>query len=107
MKIHHLRDFVRGWFIGDFEPSLLKTDAFEAAVKGYKKGDQEKRHCHRVATEITVIASGRVRMNDQLLGNGDIIILKPGDSSDFECLSETALTMVIKYPCVKNDKFAC
>ena len=29
MKKARLEDFVRGWFIGDFEPSMLKTDAAE------------------------------------------------------------------------------
>ena len=37
MKIGKLRDMKRGWFIGDFEPSLLKTRDCEVAVKSYRR----------------------------------------------------------------------
>ena len=35
MKVHHLDDMTRGWFVGDFEPTLYRTDAVEVAVKHY------------------------------------------------------------------------
>ena len=46
---------IKGWFVGDFEPSLYKTQDFEVAVKRYLEGAVEKRHTHKVATEFTVI----------------------------------------------------
>jgi len=27
-----------GWFVGDFSPTLLQTEAFEAACKRYQRG---------------------------------------------------------------------
>ena len=36
---HNLKDMIGGWFIGDFDPSVWKTSAFEVAVKEYKSGD--------------------------------------------------------------------
>ena len=74
MKIAHLSEMKRGWFIGNFEPSLLKTDDCEVAVKYYRRGDCEEAHLHRIATEYTCIISGRVRMNGSEYGAGDIIV---------------------------------
>ena len=39
MKKAKLSDMKGGWFIGNFEPSLYKTNDCEVAVKTYKKGD--------------------------------------------------------------------
>ena len=35
----NINDFIGGWFIGNFTPSLLQTSAFEVAIKKYKKGN--------------------------------------------------------------------
>ena len=60
MKVDKLKNFTKGWVVGNFEPSLLKTDDFEVAVKYYKAGDYEEKHYHKVATEITIISEGSV-----------------------------------------------
>ena len=38
MKKSKIDSFTKGWFIGDFKPTLLWTKDFEAAMKFYKKG---------------------------------------------------------------------
>ena len=48
MKIANLNDMIKGWFVGNFEPSLYKTNDCEAAVKKYKKGDKEQKHFHNI-----------------------------------------------------------
>lgn len=103
MKKHQVSTFTKGWFIGDFTPTLLATGEFEAALKTYNKGEREVAHVHEIAREFTIIGSGRYRMNDVTLEAGDIMELAPGDVSDFECL-ESGVTFVVKYPSVKNDK---
>lgn len=50
MKIARIDEMTKGWFIGNFEHSLLKTNAVEVALKKYKKGDYEKAHYHKIAT---------------------------------------------------------
>jgi len=105
MKVHKEKDFVKGWFIGDFDPSLIKTRDFEASLKTYKKGDYEERHHHKVATEITIITSGSVRMNDVEYTAGDIIEISPGEDTDFLVISESASTVVIKTPSATDDKY--
>ncbi len=99
-----LGEMHKGWFIGNFEPTALKTSSIEVAVKYYKLGDKEDRHYHKIATEITVIVSGKVRMNGVDYNSGDIVILDPFDISDFEALEDT-VTTVVKYPGAINDKY--
>ena len=104
MKLYRLEEMKGGWFIGGFEPSCVRTDVFEVACKAYKAGDRENRHVHRIATEVTLIASGRVAMNGHHLRAGDLIRLDPGEPADFEAL-EDAHTVVVKIPSVIGDKY--
>lgn len=104
MKTAKLEEMIKGWFVGNFEPSLLKTNDVEVAVKEYKKGDYEERHYHKIATEITVIISGHVRMNGIEYSKGDIIVIEPGEATDFEALEDSVST-VVKYPGANNDKY--
>ena len=104
MKVNKLNDMFKGWVVGNFEPSLFKTDDFEVAVKTYKKGDYEAKHYHKVATEITIISKGRVLMNNELYEEGDIITMEPGEATDFRATNDV-ITTVIKFPCVNDDKY--
>ena len=97
MKKHNLDDMVGGWFIGHFEPTLLKTDDFEVAVKIYKKGDYEENHYHKIATEYTFIMDGEVIMSGENYSSGDIVVIKPNESTDFRALTDVK-TVVVKTP---------
>lgn len=105
METAKLQDMVKGWFIGNFEPTVIKTNDVEVAVKEYKKGDYESKHYHKIATEVTVIVSGRVRMNGVEYNKGDIIVMKPNDVTDFECLEDGTQNVVVKWPGVNDDKY--
>ena len=104
MKVSSLKNMKGGWFVGDFLPTCLNTKECEVACKYYKNGDIEKTHVHRIATEITVIVTGLVKMNTIEYKSGDIIILEPGDAADFIALEDTT-TMVVKIPSVAGDKY--
>lgn len=99
-----LEDMINGWFVGSFKPNVLETDACEVAVKHYKAGDNESEHYHKIATEVTVIVSGRVRMAGKEWEPGDIIVLKPGEATDFEALTD-AINVVVKIPGALDDKY--
>jgi hypothetical protein len=103
MIIKNLNDFTKGWFIGNFEPSLFNAD-FEVGVKEYKSGDKEQKHYHKLAKEFTVIISGKVKMNDIEYIKGDIIQIDENESTDFECIEDT-ITVVVKTKSAKNDKY--
>ena len=95
---------VKGWFVGNFDPTLIKTNDVEVAVKKYKKGDQEDKHYHKIATEITVIVSGKVKMNNVEYSEGEIIVIEPNEATDFYALENT-VTTVVKYPGANDDKY--
>lgn len=104
MKLSRIEDFIRGWFIGNFEPSLFKTNDVEVAYKTYKTGDREKKHYHKIATEISIVTKGKVMMNGLEYIKGDIIIMEPFDVADFSVI-EDAENIVVKIPGVNNDKY--
>ncbi|GHT00385.1 hypothetical protein FACS1894108_12310 [Planctomycetales bacterium] len=105
MKTAKINDMTKGWFIGNFNPSLFKTNEVEVAVKSYQKGDREEAHYHKIATEYTAIIAGIVRMNGVEYGAGDIIVMEPHESTDFECLEDGTMNVVVKIPGANNDKF--
>ncbi len=104
MKKYQLDHMIKGWFVGDFSPTIIKTQDVEVGVKQYQAGVYEERHHHKIATEITAIISGKVRMNGELYSSGDILVIEPGESTDFEVLEDTT-TVVVKYPGAQNDKY--
>jgi hypothetical protein len=104
MKEYNLSGMKRGWFVGDFSPSCLRTRAVEAGLKRHRKGTHEEPHFHKVSTEITVIISGRALMNGKEFGPGDIIVVHPGETAAFTALEDTA-TVVVKVPGAPGDKF--
>lgn len=104
MKHARLADMVKGWFVGGFSPSAHQTQACEVAVKHYTAGDRESAHYHKVATEITLVISGHVRMVGREWGAGDIVVLYPGEVTDFEALTDT-VNVVVKTPGALDDKF--
>ena len=104
MKVSHINEMKGGWFIGNFEPTLYKTNDTEVAVKEYKTGDYGVRHYHKIATELTVIVRGTVKMNDIEYSEGNIIIMEPEEKTDFLAVTDT-ITVVVKLPGANNDKY--
>lgn len=104
MEYSNLDSMVRGWFVGGFEPTLYKTTDVEVAVQHFTAGDHEAAHCHKIATEITVIISGRAKMAGRIVVAGDIVKISPGEYTDFEALEDT-VTAVVKLPGASNDKY--
>lgn len=104
MKLANIKDFFKGWFVGNFNPSLFKTNDVEVALKRYSVGDYESSHYHKVATEITLIVSGTVEMNGKRYIADDIIVIEPMDKTDFKCLTNV-VTVVVKIPGANDDKY--
>lgn len=105
MNTARLDEMVRGWFVGDFQPAAFSTQSAEVGYKTYEADDYEPRHHHKVATEITLLVSGIVEMNGKRYSAGDIIVLAPGDATDFRALTAAA-TVVVKVPAARNDKYS-
>ena len=103
MKLAKLDDMVKGWFVGGFQPAAYSTMACEVAVKHYGASDKEALHRHLVATEVTLVLSGRIRMMGRECSEGDIVVLSPGEATDFEAITDCT-TVVVKVPGALNDK---
>lgn len=104
MQVNQIENMFRGWFVGDFDPVVLRSTDVEVAVKSYSAGDGEAPHLHKVATEITVVISGKISMNGQIFGPGSILTMDPGEVANFSVISD-AVTVVVKMPSIRDDKY--
>lgn len=104
MKTSNIKSYTNGWFIGNFSPSLLKTDKFEIAHHFYPKGFKGTPHVHKIATEYNYILVGKLIASDTTLETGDIFVYEPLDISNVMFLEDTHL-IIIKTPSIPNDKY--
>lgn len=100
----NLNQFTRGWIVGNFSPALFNSNDIEIGIKKYQTGDKEVCHMHKIITEYTVIIAGKFKMNNIIYSENDIIMVKPGETTDFECL-ENGANLVIKTPSDPKDKY--
>jgi hypothetical protein len=103
MDIERIENFVAGWFIGNFKPAIYESKDFEVAIKYFSKGETEPSHKQIIATEITGVINGVIRINGQEFRKGDLIRILPGEFADFECLVDCSL-ICVKFPSDPADK---
>ena len=103
MKIYNINDMTRGWFIGDFEPCVLRTKDFEVGVLSFKKGQHHDPHYHKVIAEYNVILKGKIKLQNKELGEGDIFVLEKNEISDCIFYEDTSI-LTVKVPSVPDDK---
>lgn len=104
MRIFKLHEMTKGWFVGNFAPSVYRTDDCEVGVKEYKKGTVEPKHFHKEAKEITVIISGKAKFNELEVSNGDIVLIDENEPTQFEALDDV-ITVVFKSKSILDDKY--
>lgn len=93
----------RGWFIGDFFPSVLRTENFEVGYLKHNKGEKWDIHYHKIITEYNYLISGEMRVNGKLIVAGDIFIFRPGVVADPEFLQDCEI-ICVKTPSLPKDK---
>lgn len=110
MRKARIEEFFRGWFIGDFEPSILRTKDFEVGLLTHTKGEYWAPHYHKEAIEYNVLISGLMSIVHE---DGSATCLAPGDVFAFEKseisephFHEDCTVLVVKVPSVKGDKYA-
>jgi len=104
MEVYKLSDFWRGWFIGDFEPSVLRTKDFEIGSVVHKKGEDWPRHFHRESDEYNLLIAGKMIICDQKLSSGDVFVIRKNEIAEPEFL-EDCTVVVVKVPSVIGDKY--
>jgi quercetin dioxygenase-like cupin family protein len=104
MEIRRIEDFTRGWIIGNFDPSLLKTDKFEVGLLRHKAGEVWPKHYHKVGTEYNVLVNGKMIIQDKELNSGDVFVFTPGEIAD-PIFLEDCTVLVVKVPSLPGDKY--
>jgi hypothetical protein len=104
MREYNPNHFKGGWFMGDFEPSLLRVPGFEVGVKHHKKGEYHEPHYHAVATEYNYLLDGVLIINDHKFVAPTIFVVEPGESV-YPHFETDCTLCIIKVPSVPGDKY--
>jgi len=104
MEIFKLENMYKGWFVGNFEPSVFKTELFEVGTTLHPKGSSWDIHYHKKGTEITWLIKGKIKIQNKILKTGDIFIIHPWEIVNPEFLEDSEV-LIIKTPSNTNDKF--
>ena len=104
MELYNLEDFWRGWFIGDFEPSVLRTKDFEVGSVIHKKGEHWPAHFHRESDEYNLLVSGEMIICGHKISSGAVFVIRKNEVANPEFL-EDCKVVVIKVPSVIGDKY--
>jgi len=103
MKLSNIKDMTRGWFIGDFEPSILRTKDFEVGLLTHKKGEVWPKHYHALSTEYNLLIEGSMTVQGTQINPGDIFIFEPMEIAD-PVFHEDCKVLCVKVPSVIGDK---
>lgn len=104
MVVEKISNMHRGWFIGNFDPSILKTKDFEVGLLTHKKGEYWPKHYHVIATEYNLLISGSMIIKQTKIEPGDIFVLEPYEVADPEFL-EDCTVLCVKVPSIPGDKY--
>jgi len=104
MKVFKIEDMVRGWFIGDFTPTSFQTKDFEVGYHFYKKNQLWESHYHKLTTEINYVIRGNMKINGELLKQGDIFIIEPYEVVHPEYLTDCEL-IITRNGSYNGDKY--
>lgn len=104
MKIRSLEEMHRGWIIGDFEPSILKTGCFEVGLLSHKKNEKWPAHVHKIAKEYNVLVSGKMKINGLVIEENTIFVIDEGEIATPEFL-EDCVVLCVKVPSIPGDKY--
>jgi len=104
MKVYNIQDMVGGWYIGDFEPSILRTRDFEVGYKIHPAGEEWDVHMHAVATEYNLLLRGVMKIQDTVLSAGNLFVIEAGEWADPEFLEDCEV-ITVKVPSVPGDKY--
>jgi quercetin dioxygenase-like cupin family protein len=98
-----LSNMFKGWFVGNFEPSIYKTKEFEVGILFHPKGEKWPKHYHKEAIEINVLISGKMIINGETLSSGNIFLIEKNEIADPEFLEDCTIVCV-KTPSNPGDK---
>lgn len=105
IKTGCIHEFKNGWLMGNFVPSLVKTEDFEIAIHRHQASTGGGDHIHKIATEYNIVIDGEVVLDHTIsIRQNGYWITEPGQSFDVYFKEYTTL-LVIKLPSVPDDKY--
>lgn len=104
MKVFDASLFKGGWFIGDFEETVLRTRDFEVAYKTHHAGEYWAPHYHELADEINYLISGKMEISGTQLEAPCVFVIPKGEISVPIFHTDVSL-IVVKTPSVPGDKY--
>jgi hypothetical protein len=90
---YNVKDFKKGWFIGDFKPSIVRT-SFEIGYQKHTKGEKINPHYHKRGHEVTLMIRGSQIINGQLFQEGDIFVIEPYTVAEIKILEDTEVIVI-------------
>jgi len=101
--VFKVRDYTRGWLVGDFQPAVFRTRDFEIGVMSHRKGEACAFHYHAHMVEINVLAKGAMLVNERPVKQHDLFVLQKNQVVAPRFL-EDCCVVCVKVPSVKGDK---
>jgi NDP-sugar pyrophosphorylase family protein/mannose-6-phosphate isomerase-like protein (cupin superfamily) len=98
-----LEDMYRGWFIGNFEPNVFRTQEFEVGILTHKKGEVWPFHIHDHSEEYNYLLNGRMVINGVEYNKGDSFMFPRGVLACPSFL-EDCTVICVKVPSNPMDK---
>jgi len=99
----NISQMVKGWFIGNFEPSVYRTCLFEVGYKQHKAGENYGAHYQVKAIEYNLLVRGVLEINGERFTDGDIFTIAPGYVVKPIFVSDCEV-VVVKVPSLPFDK---
>ena len=107
MLVSNYSSFEKGCFIGNFEPSLVKTPIFEWSTKFHREGEFWPQHKHEQMTEYNHLVQGVLRMDidgeEYWIEEGQIFVVERGEVAKPHFITD-CIVSTIKMPSVPGDK---
>jgi hypothetical protein len=94
----------RGWFVGNFDGAVERTEDFEVCFQTNLAGTKSIPHYHLKITELQLITRGKMVINNVEFGPGDICRLEPGEPYYASYLEDTDV-VAVKWPSLPDDKY--
>lgn len=104
MEVKRIENMKGGWFVGDFDPSVLRTPDFEVGYKFHPQGEKWDKHYHKKGVEITYLIRGKMQIRGRILTSGDIFTIFPNEVADPVFLEDCEV-IIVKTPSVIGDKY--
>tara|TARA_B100000242_G_scaffold294269_1_gene275872 strand:+ start:1926 stop:2249 length:324 start_codon:yes stop_codon:yes gene_type:complete len=104
MRKFNIKEMHRGWFIGDFLPSVLRTTLFEVGILKHQKGEEWPKHYHAEATEYNVLINGSMTVNNNLIKEGEIFVLEKNEICN-PIFHKDCTVLCVKVPSIPGDKY--